>query len=104
MSVFVDDAQNSSPHLFYGRGRFAHLSADTRDELHVFAARLGLRRSWFEERPRLWHYDVTQTKRAEAIALGAEPVTTREFIRRLRATPSTRQGETERPAEPEDKP
>ncbi|QWQ39587.1 DUF4031 domain-containing protein [Streptomyces sp. YPW6] len=29
---------------------WCHLTADTEDELHAFAARLGLRRSWFQTR------------------------------------------------------
>jgi hypothetical protein len=76
--------------------RWSHLTADTTDELHAFAARLGMRRSWFQparlvpdtERNRAAcperigrpfpgsrdHYDVTEKVRALAIRLGAVPV------------------------------
>lgn len=51
-----------------------HLQADTVDELHEFADRLGLRREWFQAkpgRPENDHYDVGRTGRARALALGA---------------------------------
>ena len=56
--------------------RWSHLLADTDDELHAFAARLGLRRAWaqYHGTPKS-HYDVTDTKRRQAIALGAVPIT-----------------------------
>ena len=49
----------------------SHLFADTVAELHEFAARLGLKRSWFQNHTRLPHYDVTSNKRTEAIQRGA---------------------------------
>jgi hypothetical protein len=65
------------------RGRcWAHLVSDeSYEELHDFAARLGLRRAWFQGD----HYDVPEEVRAEAIALGAEAVEAVELVRRLRA-------------------
>jgi hypothetical protein len=30
-----------------------HLRADTREELHAFAGRIGLQRTWFQDRSRL---------------------------------------------------
>ncbi|HEY2195572.1 MAG TPA: DUF4031 domain-containing protein [Actinomycetospora sp.] len=95
MTVYVDDFRVRAQ---VGRGRSAvwsHLTADTVDELHAFAARLGLRRSWFQD-PTVtgkpwpskpgsrasanWHYDVTETKRKEAVRLGAVEVTSREMV------------------------
>lgn len=65
MSVYVDDYQGK-----LGRMVMCHMLADTVDELHAFAARLGLRREWFQlgSAP---HYDVSKEKRALAIKLGA---------------------------------
>lgn len=87
MSVYVDDA-------FVGGdwGRWSgggHMQADTTDELHTFAARLGLKRSWFQSkpgRPDHDHYDLTCGKREQAIRLGAVAETWREAARRNRAT------------------
>ena len=61
---------------------WAHLVSDSSSqELHHFAERLGLRRSWFQGD----HYDVPAEVRARALQLGAEPVSAEELVRRLRA-------------------
>jgi hypothetical protein len=75
--ILVDDA------LWSWRGRrWAHLVSDhSYEELHAFAARLGLQREWFQGD----HYDVPSAARAQAIDLGAAPVGGRELVRRLRA-------------------
>jgi hypothetical protein len=47
MTVYVD---NSNIAATVGRhaSRWSHLTADDKEELHAFAARLGLRRSYFQ--------------------------------------------------------
>ena len=63
--------------------QFGHLVSDTSlDELHAFAARAGLPRRAFDRD----HYDVPAERHADLVALGAEPVTTRDLVRRLRAS------------------
>ncbi len=71
MAVYVDDA------IWPWRGRrWAHLMADSLDELHVFAAELGLKRTWFQSRPGgAAHYDVTASMRWKAIVYGATALT-----------------------------
>ena len=73
----VDDA------IWQWRGRrWAHLVSDeSYDELHNFAARLGVPRRSFQGD----HYDVPESTREEAIRLGATAVGSRELLRRLRA-------------------
>lgn len=82
--VYVDDFRVSTTFGRYRNARMSHMTADTIEELHEFAAKLGLQRSWYQEswRPEACHYDVTDTKRAEAIALGAKPETMTEGARR----------------------
>ena len=63
MTVYVDDAV----HAWRGQ-RWAHLLADTLDELHAFAARLGMPRRAFQDRTSGAHYDVTAAMRERAIA------------------------------------
>lgn len=66
MSVYVDDAV----HAWRGQ-RWAHLMADTLDELHTMAQRLGIPRRAFQNKTSGAHYDVTTELREQAIALGA---------------------------------
>jgi hypothetical protein len=51
-----------------------HLFTDSKDldELHDFADRLGLKRSWFQSRKIVPHYDLTKNKRLQALRLGAK--------------------------------
>jgi predicted metal-dependent HD superfamily phosphohydrolase len=61
---------------------WAHLVSDNSyEELHAFAARLGLPRRSFQGD----HYDVPSDFREHALALGASAVTSRELVSRLRA-------------------
>ena len=62
---------------------WAHIVSDTSlDELHDFAQRAGIPRRGFD----LDHYDVPARMWNELVALGAEPVGVREFVRRLEAS------------------
>ncbi len=77
MTVLVDAAIWP----FEGR-RWAHLVSDASfEELHEFAERLGIPRRAFQGD----HYDVPSDYRDRAIELGAQPVPSRELVRRLRA-------------------
>lgn len=77
MTILVDDA------VWPFRGdRWAHLVSDVSyDELHAFAAELGIPRRAFQGD----HYDVPVAVRGRAVELGAHAVTSRELVRRLRA-------------------
>jgi hypothetical protein len=78
MAVYVDDAR-----IRWRGRRWSHLVADTAEELHEAARRLGLRREWAQEGGRTLHYDLPDELRARAIELGvAEPLTWRELARR----------------------
>ena len=65
------------------RGRlWAHLVSDeSYDELHDFAARLGVPRRAFQGD----HYDIPASLRDPALALGAQAVPARELLSRLKA-------------------
>jgi hypothetical protein len=80
MATYVDEA------IWEWRGRrWCHLTADSPEELHELAAQLGLVRQWFQSKPdRPWndHYDLPEQIRAQAIACGAQPLSTREMARR----------------------
>lgn len=71
MTVYVDPAI----HPWKGK-LWCHLFSEDLKELHAFARRLGLKRSWFQQPPRAsWeHYDITANKRLEAVRMGAQEV------------------------------
>lgn len=69
MTVYIDDAV----WLWRGR-RWAHLMADSLDELHALAQRLGIPRRAFQNRASGAHYDVPAELREQAIAFGARPI------------------------------
>jgi len=54
----------------YGRMVMCHMLADTLDELHAMADRIGVARRWFQDH-RTPHYDVCASKKALAIQFGA---------------------------------
>ena len=94
MSVYVDEA------IFerWGR-RWCHLTADSEEELHAFAARLGLERSRFQTKPeRSWadHYDIPDDRRDEALALGAVELTLKEAGAQLARKRRIARGELDR--------
>ena len=51
-----------------------HLFADTTEELHPFAENIGLKKPWFQNKWDFPHYDLTKSKRIQAIKNGAEEV------------------------------
>lgn len=94
MTVYVDEIRDYGEIARLRRlpgTLWAHLTADTHAELHAFAARLGLRRAWFQDHPTRWHYDVTPGKRGQALRLGAvalDQTAMGELFIARRATPA----------------
>ncbi len=87
MTVYLDDWRQPAM-LGHLADRWSHLVADTEDELHEFAARLGMRRAWFQykaSRPHHGHYDVPERWRDQVLAEGAVPVSWRELGQMVRA-------------------
>ncbi len=62
---------------------WGHLVSDTSlEELHAFAAKVGLPRRGFD----LDHYDVPDIRYDDLVAAGATPVSNRELVERLQAS------------------
>lgn len=77
MSVYVD------PAVYPWRGYlWCHLYADSLEELHEFAKKIGLKCEWFQAPPKcsLPHYDMVESRRAKAIKAGAIELTSRTQI------------------------
>jgi hypothetical protein len=75
MTVYVDDAAIPRHGMI-----MSHMAADSLDELHAMADRIGLNRSWFQEHKRVPHYDVSASKKALAIKYGAREVDSRALL------------------------
>jgi len=84
MTVYVDDAYIEATVRNGDRtytSRWCHLTADTREELHQFATEvMHMRRAWFQDHVRLWHYDLTEGKRHLAVKFGAKEISQREMV------------------------
>ena len=61
--------------------RWCHMFTDgEEDELHRFAAQIGMKRKWFQGDRDGGHYDLTPGKRRLAVANGAKEVTQGEAV------------------------
>lgn len=69
--VYVDNMRAK-----YGRMIMCHMLADTEDELHTMANKIGVARRWYQR----CHYDICLAKRKLAIAAGAIEITMREAV------------------------
>lgn len=81
MAVYVDNAR-----IPYGRMKMSHMLADTLEELHAMADKIGVARRHFQPGSTP-HYDVCQAKACDAVLAGAVVVNRRQLvtvIRRLR--------------------
>lgn len=81
MTVYVDNYKGR-----YGRMIMCHMMADTDDELHSMAAKIGLSRIWFQDKTSFKHYDVSLSKKAQALKLGAVEITAKELVLKFRPT------------------
>ncbi len=81
MGVYVDHMR-----LRFGRMRMSHMIADTTAELVAMAETIGVDARHIQHvGTHREHFDVCDSKRREAIAAGAQPITTRELGLKLRA-------------------
>ena len=84
--VYVDNMR-----IQYGNMVMCHMVADTEEELHTLAARLGLKREWFQPgNNSLPHYDISMSRRRMAVQLGAREITAME-IGKMNLTHAQRQ-------------
>ena len=67
MAVYVDDMRAQ-----FGRMIMCHMLADTDEELHTMADKIGVRRKWHQKAgtPHS-HYDICMSKREIAVKFGA---------------------------------
>ena len=94
MTVYVDDMRAK-----FGRMVMCHMIADSDQELHAMAAKIGVARKWWQspQNSSGSHYDIALSKRTLAIASGAFPITLRTL-----ATMNLRRRSTGHLGTPED--
>lgn len=104
MSCYVDRLAARGWRL----GESCHLIADTLVELHDLARRIGLKRAWFQEKSTP-HYDLTASRRARAVRLGAIELDRRGLVAKIRELRGIAQkeedlnrGKTKAPPAPEE--
>lgn len=94
MTVYVDSAR--IPATVTGiSARWSHMTADTHEELFLFAQSIGMKTEWFQTCKRKcgpdgkpcihWHFDVTENRRIAAIRAGAKVITMRQMSELLSA-------------------
>lgn len=76
MAVYVDKMQ-----AIFGRMVMCHMVADTDEELHAMADKIGVSRKWHQKpgTPHS-HYDICKSKRAKAISLGAIEIDNKQLV------------------------
>lgn len=79
MAVYVDESIWP-----YGRMMMCHMIADSLDELHQMADKIGISRKWFQGRASFPHYDICKSKRTLAVQHGAIEVTGKELVLKIR--------------------
>jgi len=77
MPVYIDNAK-----LPFRNMRMSHMTADTLDELHFMAKKIGMKHKWFQCPPHASfpHYDVPEYRRSMAVELGVIPISERQTV------------------------
>ena len=91
MGVYVDSLIEITPRNYRARRagarhgqRWCHMWADTEAELHEMAAKIGMKREWYQPKKTAapGHYDLVPTRRAAALSAGAQEMSLRDWIRK----------------------
>lgn len=79
MTVYVDDMHRTELGNL-GRMKMCHMIADTDEELHAMADKIGIARKWHQKPPKASssHYDICTSKRTLAVHAGAVEITLRQ--------------------------
>lgn len=93
MTVYVDSLFPTRPTPRWRFNAACHLVSDSLEELHEFAKKLGLKRSWFQNHARLPHYDLTENKRRQAVRLGAIEVDRKKIVSMMQGRRAPRNAE-----------
>ena len=98
MAVYVDRMAACVPNQNWKWTESCHMFADTLEELHAMAKRVGLLKAWFQDEQRLPHYDLTAAKRGDAVRNGCVEVD-RHFVVAFMRARAPGGGEVKSPVE-----
>lgn len=68
--IYIDRLKDCQPKKGWRWTSSCHMFADSVEELHEFANKIGMRREWFQDK-KLPHYDLTAKRRQLAMQYGA---------------------------------
>lgn len=74
MAIYIDKKKSK-----FGKMVMCHMLADSIEELHSMANKLGLKPSWFQNR-KTPHYDICKSMRLKALAYGAIEISNKETV------------------------
>lgn len=80
MTIYVDALESWGWKMRGRKVDSCHMFTDNPDldELHAFAEKIGMRRQWFQDHRVAPHYDLTPSRRSQAVLLGAVEVGRKE--------------------------
>ena len=79
--VYVDNSKSKYRNMI-----MSHMIADSIEELHEMADKIGVSRKYFQDKPSKPHYDICQIKRSIAIKyFGAIEITKQELVNKLKS-------------------
>lgn len=79
MAVYIDSAN-----LKYRNMIMCHMIADSYEELHDMAQKIGMKKAWFQSNASFPHYDVCLMRKKKAIQYGAIQLNRRELVYKMR--------------------
>lgn len=83
--IYVDDIKQYNPiHIGHGKMQslWCHMWTDGNiEELHEFVKKIGLKTSYFQNKPNFPHYDIIPTKRDMAIKNGAQYMPLKNWLK-----------------------
>ncbi len=96
MTVYVDWLMHHGGSGFFAGKKSCHMFADSLNELHEMAEKIGMKRSWFQDNGQsAEHYDLVASRRALAIKYGAIELTERKQIGEMINMSRRRRGQNE---------
>lgn len=81
MTVYVDAPIWTKAASKQPRKTYSHMVADSLQELHEFAAKIGIKKHFFHKHRVASHYDITSDQQVVALSNGAQLVSSTDIVR-----------------------